>query len=104
MLGRIASLIQFFDIIILIGFYTIFFSDFIGSEKLMAELNDNWNDIAPNLFMYNFSVSSENEKSKVSSALREFYFGGQPISKNTIPELVQVAITILHYSLAEYNF
>lgn len=40
--------------------------------------------------MFNYSVS-ESEKEAVASAIKDFYFGSKPISKETTNELVQVS-------------
>ena len=57
---------------------------------MLKELDEKWNEISPNLLMYNFSVSSEQERDAISDAIKKFYFDNKPISKETINPLVQV--------------
>lgn len=73
------------------------FLDFISDDKLLQELNDRWNEISPNLLMFNFSVESDRDKNHISNAIRQFYFGDRPISKVTVKEIIQVAE--LHFIL-----
>lgn len=65
--------------------------DFISDDKLLQELNERWNEISPNLLMFNFSVESDKEKNRISNAIKQFYFGDRPISKMTVREIIQVA-------------
>lgn len=65
-------------------------ADFISDDKLLQELNDRWNEISPNLLMFNFSVESDRDKNHISNAIRQFYFGDRPISKVTVKEIIQM--------------
>ena len=58
---------------------------------MLKELDDKWNEISPNLLMYNFSVP-EQKRDAVSSEIKKFYFNEKPISKETVNQLIQVRI------------
>ncbi|KAK7592872.1 hypothetical protein V9T40_007624 [Parthenolecanium corni] len=64
-------------------------SEFIGRDECIQQLESGWLDIAPHLFAYNFSVSSDAERNAVSQAIKKYYFNNEPVSKNTIPNLVK---------------
>lgn len=57
-------------------------ADFIANEKLMAELNENWNSIAPHLLDYNFTIP-QNMQVQVSQKIKKHYLDDQKINKNT---------------------
>ncbi|KAK7575720.1 hypothetical protein V9T40_012006 [Parthenolecanium corni] len=59
-------------------------SDFIDNDDALQELDKGWNDIAPHLFFYNYTVNGDDEKTNISKAIRKFYLGDQPISKTTV--------------------
>ncbi|XKL63065.1 hypothetical protein PGB90_005429 [Kerria lacca] len=65
-------------------------ADFISNEKYLQELNEKWNEIAPNLLMYNFSVTTNTEREKISAAIKKKYFDDKGISKETIKEIIQL--------------
>lgn len=53
-------------------------------------MENKWFEIAPNMLMYNYSVTSEDTKNEISAAIKQFYFGNKPISQETVKELIQV--------------
>lgn len=59
---------------------------------MYSELNDNWNKLAPIIFMYERDTSRSNY---ISRELRRFYFKNQPISSATNKQLAEVCKEIL---------
>ncbi|XP_065200318.1 esterase FE4-like [Planococcus citri] len=72
-------------------------AEFIPHDNLLKELDEKWNEIAPNLLMYNYSVP-EQEKDAVSDAIRKFYFDNKPISKESVDQLIQMLGDRLFYN------
>lgn len=71
----------------------IFYWTFLGilyEEKYLKQLDEEWLSLAPDLLGYSYSVSSETERDKISSAIREYYFGNKSISNETMTQLMQV--------------
>lgn len=63
---------------------------YIGNETTMAYINSSWNDIAPFLLDYNYTVKDE-LKVNVSQKIKNFYFGdGGDISVANWIEFVQL--------------
>jgi len=67
---------------------------FIDYQNGLNELNNNWNEYLPHLLDYNYTISNENQRTKVAQDIKKFYFGDQAISKETIGNLVEVSCTI----------
>ena len=62
---------------------------------MYPELNDNWNTLAPIVFMYERNTSRSNY---ISRELRKFYFNDQPINSANSKELGDVRIKFSSYS------
>lgn len=71
-------------------FFFSFPAEFIAQDEYLQQLESGWQDIAPHLFAYNFSVTSDGERNAASQAIKKYYFHNEPVSKNTIPNLVKV--------------
>lgn len=69
--------------------------DFVADETVLQKLETQWNLIAPNMFMYNYSVSDESEKDKISDAIKKYYFGNETVSKKNTRQLIQVRLVDL---------
>lgn len=65
-------------------------AEFISNNSTLQELENKWFEIAPNMLMYNYSVTSEDTKNEISAAIKQFYFGNKPISQETVKELIQM--------------
>ncbi|CAL7947112.1 unnamed protein product [Xylocopa violacea] len=63
--------------------------EFIGNDTLLKELNDNWNDIAPNLLSYNDTIPLD-QHDQVSEKIRRHYFGSKEIDKNEVITLIHM--------------
>ncbi|CAK9823340.1 Esterase FE4 [Anthophora retusa] len=59
----------------------------LGNGSLYRELNDNWQKLAPIIFMYERDTPRSNY---VSNELRKFYFKDQPINSDTSEQLKQI--------------
>ncbi|XP_046484317.1 venom carboxylesterase-6-like [Neodiprion pinetum] len=64
-------------------------ADFTANEKLLKQLNNNWESIAPHLLDFNYTVS-KSERSDVARLIRQHYLGTKPIDKSTVKEIVQM--------------
>lgn len=64
-------------------------AEFVTDEKLMSELNDNWNAIAPHLLDFNYTVSVS-EHVNISQKIRKHFFGDKKIDKNTALILIHL--------------
>ncbi|KAK7575719.1 hypothetical protein V9T40_012005 [Parthenolecanium corni] len=73
-------------------------SEFIAQDEYLQQLESGWQDIAPHLFAYNFSVTSDGERNAASQAIKKYYFHNEPVSKNTIPNLVKALGDRLFYN------
>jgi hypothetical protein len=62
----------------------------ISRKNGINELNDNWNEYLPHLLDYNFTISNEKLRTKISQDIKKFYFGDKTISKETLSNLVEV--------------
>jgi len=68
---------------------------YIMNENGINELNDNWNEYLPHLLDYNYTISNEKLRTKISQDIKKFYFGDKKLSKETMSNLVEVR---LHYN------
>jgi len=59
------------------------------SEKLLKELNENWEKVFPLTLEY--VHESESRKKEISAKVREFYFDNQPISEANMKNLSNVS-------------
>lgn len=75
--------------IIIWFFFLQFFLDFITDEKYLDDINTRWNEIIPFLLDYNNTVAPK-DRDLVSQKIRQEYFQGREVSKETFPVLVQV--------------
>lgn len=67
---------------------------YIIYENGLDELNNNWNEYLPHLLDYNYTISNENQRTKIAQDIKKFYFGDQKVSKETVGNLVEVSYTI----------
>ena len=63
----------------------------LKGNSLYPELSDNWNTLAPIIFMYERNTSRSNY---VSRELRKFYFNDQPLSSASYRKLGDVRIKL----------
>lgn len=71
------------------GGVTVYYErdELFGNGSLYRELNDNWDTLAPIIFMY----ERDTPRSRyITRELRKFYFGDQPISLATNQQLAEV--------------
>ncbi|KAK7576418.1 hypothetical protein V9T40_012704 [Parthenolecanium corni] len=64
-------------------------ADFIDRDEYLQELESGWQTIAPHLFFFNYSLSTDAEKNEVSQAIKKFYFNNKPLSRKTVSKLVE---------------
>lgn len=76
----------------------LIFIDFLVTDEYLKELDEKWNEIAPHLLFYNYSIVNDEKKNNVSAAIKKYYFGDKNISKETIPQLVQVCTNSIMYA------
>ncbi|KAL4121714.1 hypothetical protein QTP88_014173 [Uroleucon formosanum] len=62
---------------------------YIIYENGLDELNNNWNEYLPHLLDYNYTISNENQRTKIAQDIKKFYFGDQKVSKETVGNLVE---------------
>ena len=68
----------------------LFCLDIIDNATLVKDLNDNFNTIAPRIFMYD----REGPRSlKITEAFKKLYLNNQPVSNETRVGLGQVCIS-----------
>ncbi|XP_065212963.1 LOW QUALITY PROTEIN: venom carboxylesterase-6-like [Planococcus citri] len=72
-------------------------AEYIPHDDVLKGLDDKWNEISPNLLMYNFSVPKQ-KRDAVSSEIKKFYFNEKPISKETVNQLIQMLGDRLFYN------
>ncbi|KAJ9595642.1 hypothetical protein L9F63_013172, partial [Diploptera punctata] len=68
------------------GLYPV--ADFITKKNLLQELEDRFQEIAPYLLHYNYTVVKDKKK-EVADKIRSFYLKGKPISPETVKEIIQ---------------
>jgi len=61
-------------------------------ENGINELTDNWNEYLPHLLDYNYTISNEKLRTKISQDIKKFYFGDKTISKENMSNLVEVRL------------
>lgn len=66
----------------------------------MNELNEKWNDVAPRAFLYD-QVNSTRRRNRISSLVRQRYFGDTDISSQTTKVLFQV-VFICFFKLLDF--
>ncbi|XP_060525766.1 carboxylic ester hydrolase-like [Cylas formicarius] len=64
-------------------------SEFYADERLLADIDANWNDIMPHVLHYNCTVAPE-LRDEVSQAIRERYLGGDPVDRRSFSKLVEL--------------
>ncbi|NP_001295468.1 venom carboxylesterase-6-like precursor [Athalia rosae] len=64
-------------------------ADFVGNEKLLEELRNNWETFAPHLLDFNWTIP-KTDHAKVANLIKEHYLGSSPIGKSTVNRLVQM--------------
>ncbi|XP_053988368.1 carboxylic ester hydrolase-like [Hylaeus volcanicus] len=69
------------------GLYTA--AEFVDNRKLLKELNDDWDKIAPSLLDFNDTVSLSQQKN-VSEMARKHYLGSKSINSVTDKHVVQM--------------
>ncbi|CAG7726186.1 unnamed protein product [Allacma fusca] len=60
----------------------------LSNKQALDELNANWYDLAPNVFLYNHINMSTEERNTISDKIKEFYFQGKPIGPETAQGLI----------------
>lgn len=55
----------------------------------MTELSENWNDIAPHLLDYNYTIP-KSKQFEVSNKIKEHYLGDKKIDNDTVKPLIQL--------------
>ncbi|XP_046425204.1 venom carboxylesterase-6-like [Neodiprion fabricii] len=63
--------------------------DFVTSEELLADLNENWESIAPHLLDFNYTAPKA-QHANISKLVKQYYLGSKPIEVSTITEIVQL--------------
>ncbi|XP_063990615.1 uncharacterized protein LOC135169494 [Diachasmimorpha longicaudata] len=64
-------------------------AEFIEKEDLMATLDEKWEEIAPHLLDFNFTVPVAKQP-QVAATIREYYFGGDKIELATAQQLIHM--------------
>ncbi|XP_025161125.1 venom carboxylesterase-6 [Harpegnathos saltator] len=70
------------------GLYPI--ATFYNKENVLKNLNDNWDNISPILFDFNYTVPEE-KHIEISRLIREHYFGAGTVDKANLKQLIQLA-------------
>ncbi|XP_014215320.1 venom carboxylesterase-6-like [Copidosoma floridanum] len=83
--GDVADLLWITGVVSEDGLYPI--AEFINDEDLLADLDKNWETIAPHLLDFNYTVPLD-EHASVARSIRSHYFGTKPIDKRTTKELI----------------
>ncbi|XP_022907877.2 venom carboxylesterase-6-like [Onthophagus taurus] len=63
--------------------------EFIGEPKHLEELEEKWNELAPLVFDYNYTVSKD-DMEKVSKDIKKVYFKDKAVSKDSFRDLVAI--------------
>ena len=86
--GSVFALFQFS--VIPTAFYFLFFSEFVENSTALAQLDRNWDELAPLLLNYVETTGTQKDKDFVSSVVRKRYLGAAPINNSTVPQLIQM--------------
>lgn len=70
------------------GLYPV--ADFIANSRLLKDLDENWNTIAPHFLDFNYTIPREKHV-EVAKLIRNHYFGSKQIDRMTIKPIIQVA-------------
>ncbi|KAF7992725.1 hypothetical protein HCN44_005069 [Aphidius gifuensis] len=60
-----------------------------SEEGLYPELNENWDEIAPHLLDYNYTIP-KSKQSEVSNKIKKHYLGDEKIGNDTVKPLIQL--------------
>ncbi|GLH12015.1 Venom carboxylesterase-6 [Gryllus bimaculatus] len=63
--------------------------EFAAKDEALQDLNEKFNDIAPHLLFFNYTVNNQ-EKNQVSDKIRQYYFQDKPILQESRQELIQM--------------
>jgi carboxylesterase type B len=55
----------------------------LGNPAAVEELNNNWYEIAPIIYLYDHLKITVEERNKISDKIKEFYLGGKPLGPET---------------------
>ncbi|XP_058799335.1 venom carboxylesterase-6-like [Phymastichus coffea] len=69
------------------GLYAV--AEFVTNETAFQELNDNWNEIAPQLLQFYYTIPKKDHAS-VSQKIRKHYFGDQLITRGNFINLTHL--------------
>ncbi|KDR06604.1 venom carboxylesterase-6-like [Zootermopsis nevadensis] len=64
-------------------------ADWVGNEKTLEELNERFDELAPFIFDYNYTVSADRKK-YVVARIRDHYLQGRPVTPETTQEIIQM--------------
>jgi len=64
-------------------------ADYMVKENFLPDLEKRWDELAPYIMHYMHTISDD-KKTEVSEKIKQYYLKGEPISKKTYPELVQM--------------
>lgn len=64
-------------------------AEFIANDKLIKELDENWEVIAPYLLDYNYTIPRE-EHAALARQIRKHYLGDKAIDRETVNNVIQM--------------
>jgi hypothetical protein len=67
---------------------------YVSDPTILPDLEAHWTQLASNIFEYNDTLPV-NLRPAVAANIKQKYFGGKPIDKDTFPQLVQVCYTLM---------
>ncbi|XP_012275036.1 venom carboxylesterase-6 [Orussus abietinus] len=80
------------------GLYPV--AEFAADRRLLKELEDNWETIAPHLLDFNYTVP-RSKHVETARAIKKHYFGSKPIDRLTVKQLIQMVGDRLFVTSAE---
>uniref|UniRef100_A0A0A9X1F9 Venom carboxylesterase-6 n=1 Tax=Lygus hesperus TaxID=30085 RepID=A0A0A9X1F9_LYGHE len=86
--GAIANVPTLFSCLTNEGLFPV--AVFANNDSALSYLDEHWNEVAPFLLDYLWSIDVHNAN-KTSQAIRNFYLGDQPISRDSIFDLIRMA-------------
>lgn len=63
--------------------------EFMAKPSYLPEIEQRWEELAPHLFDYNYTVPKA-EHASVAQKIKSYYLKDQPVSRATFNELIQV--------------
>nr|ANK58173.1 carboxylesterase [Stegobium paniceum] len=64
-------------------------ADYVVKDHYLPDLERRWLELAPFVLDYNYTISPD-QKNKISEKIKNYYLHGEPISRKTYHELVQM--------------